>query len=226
MYKLYIRQYNINVIVNVFFQIYRKLEGLRGFPRFYDYGPGRLFNFMIFELLGPSLHEIYRKTPKTFKRNIIRCTKLGIILVDIVQTLHDKNIVHGDIKPKNIATGQSNQNEIYLIDFGLAKQVTHENMQIATEIGTPAFMSLGAHQKFVAYRNDLESLAYTLAFLYLGNLPWLHRRNLKQTKERAELLKILPSPLARFLQYILKMPFTGKLPSAKYNKLRQILKNN
>ncbi|HUX98567.1 MAG TPA: KEOPS complex kinase/ATPase Bud32 [Candidatus Deferrimicrobium sp.] len=47
------------------------------------------------------------------------CTKIGII----IGTLHQNNIIHGDLTTSNIII-QANTGKIYLIDFGLAEYST------------------------------------------------------------------------------------------------------
>lgn len=49
--------------------------------------------------------------------------KVGIKLIDIIKYLHERNIVHRDIRVPNVII---NEEEVYLIDFGLARLVDDE----------------------------------------------------------------------------------------------------
>jgi serine/threonine protein kinase len=48
---------------------------------------------------------------------------IGFQLIGALHYIHDKNIIHRDVKPDNCVMGYAELNEnLYLIDFGLAKK--------------------------------------------------------------------------------------------------------
>ena len=83
----------------------------------------RYCKFIIEIRLGESLNSILERDPNspiTEKDSL----KLGIELIKLVENLHSLGYAHCDIKPDNILTefepeNQEQQNQIYLIDFGL-----------------------------------------------------------------------------------------------------------
>jgi serine/threonine protein kinase len=90
-------------------------------------------------------------------------------------------LVHRDLKPANILTSNasSKQAHLYLIDLGLAAFYLTSDNQLMPQTcghamtGTPRFASINAHRGLrQSPRDDLESLAYILIFLYRGSLPW------------------------------------------------------
>lgn len=60
-------------------------------------------------------------------------------LLSAITHSHYKAVVHRDIKPENIMIG--NDDEIKLIDFGLAHQSRFKTSKINTIVGTPYYMA-------------------------------------------------------------------------------------
>ena len=94
--------------------------------------------------------------------------EIAFQLLDILQYLEKNHIVHHDIKPSNILI-DSNQ-KIYLIDFGIAKEISSRTMGLTTQFaGTNGYI---APEKVLGRkadsRSDLYSLGVTLAVLKLG----------------------------------------------------------
>lgn len=113
---------------------------------------------------------------------------------------------------------------IYIIDFGLSKQFrspdTHLHIPYRRGLGltgTPLFASNNSHAGCeLGRRDDLESLAYILAYLARGSLPWegladpalVAQRKLDCSAE--ELCSGLPNEFAAFLSYARSLPFEDK----------------
>jgi len=92
---------------------------------------------------------------------------------------NSKGLIHRDIKPSNImAVRRRNTLRIKLIDFGLAKQVTqqdiHSSLSGKDEFrGTLAYASPEQCRAFpLDTRSDLYSLGVTLWFLLAGKVPF------------------------------------------------------
>ncbi|EJD52876.1 kinase-like protein, partial [Auricularia subglabra TFB-10046 SS5] len=104
--------------------------------------------------------------------------------VDALRHIHVRGLIHRDIKPDNILLNADSLHHIYLIDYGLAArpaalrlpnelQSEKDPENMGSVLGTLSYASLNAHKGItLSYRDDLESLAYTLLSLLRRNLPW------------------------------------------------------
>ncbi|KAE8714151.1 arabinogalactan peptide 16-like [Hibiscus syriacus] len=121
--------------------------------------------------------QVYRLT-----EDMVAC--IAVEAISILEQLHHKGFVHGDVKPENFLLGQpgtSNEKKLYLVDLGLAstwKEAAsgrHVDYDQKPDVfrGTVHYASVHAHLgRTGSQRDDLESLAYTLIFLLTGKLPW------------------------------------------------------
>jgi serine/threonine protein kinase len=104
-----------------------------------------------------------------------------------IETLHNKYLLHRDIKPDNFMIGSNKI--LYLIDYGLCKRYDHAGQHIEETckqtkcvIGTMNFVSLNVHKGIEpSRRDDVESCIYVIMYLLLnGELPWLKEPNVKK----------------------------------------------
>lgn len=85
-------------------------------------------------------------------------------LLESVQFLHDRKIIHRDLKLQNILYLQKS-NQLKIIDFGLA--VTLESKQLAgTQVGSPMFMSPQVING-IQYSNKCDIWSLGIVFYYM-----------------------------------------------------------
>jgi len=171
------------------------------------------------DVCGYSLADLLEKCGGTFGlRTVLR---VGIQMVDLLQSVHSKNVIHRDVKPNNflIGTGK-NKDRIYVVDFGLAKKFRDsagkhipcsKNRGLT---GTVRYTSLNVHRGIEpARRDDLTSVGYVLIYFLSGRLPWQginvkskktkQRRmgRVKQQTSHAELCAGFPNEFVKYLEY-------------------------
>jgi len=77
-------------------KILKALQGTSGFPKFYDYKIENGRNFLVMEVLGPSLEELFSFCNRRF--SIKTVLMIADQLLTRIELLHSKSLLHRDIK--------------------------------------------------------------------------------------------------------------------------------
>lgn len=96
-------------------------------------------------------------------------TEIGVKLAGALQSAHDENLLHRDIKPQNVLVDQAGEPK--LADFGIA--VLEEEAKHTKLVGTPGYMAPELFYGDPHTRSaDIYSLGATLFCLLAGHPPF------------------------------------------------------
>ena len=196
-----------------------------GIPKVLSFGHNKDYDILVMPLLGKSLLDIFNAKNLNYEFKDI-CL-IAIQIIDRIQWVHSRKIIHRDIKPDNILIGLKDPHLIYLIDFGLSEKFQSTKTgkhikisQLKTFTGSVNFCSSNATRLLQqSRRDDLESIGYMLVYLMKGSLPWQNVKidnkkenyfkvaQLKKLINPEILCKDLPKEFAQYLRYVKNLKF-------------------
>ena len=142
--------------------------------------------------------------------------RLAISLSTAIGHLHQRGVIHKDIKPANVlvnpVTGQC-----WLMGFGIASRLPRERQSPEPPefvAGTLAYMApeqTGRMNRSIDSRSDLYSLGITLYKMFTGSLPftasdpmeWVHCHIARQPIPPKERLKNVPASISAIIMKLL-----------------------
>ncbi|MBD2167714.1 serine/threonine protein kinase [Calothrix membranacea FACHB-236] len=124
-------------------------------------------------------HNLLQELRTGVTYNKSKIVELLLDLLPVLKFIHERGVIHRDIKPQNIIRRQSD-GRLVLIDFGSSKQLTATvHTQIGTTIGSHGYTPIEQMQDGKAYpSSDLFSLGVTCFHLLSGIRPsqlWMQK---------------------------------------------------
>ena len=233
-------RYQGDILESEAYFLYNLRDGF-GIPEVKSFGIYGRYKVLVQTLLGNSIEKEFQLRKHKFELKDI--CMIAIQLIDRLEYVHSKYIIHRDIKPDNILFDEKTKKIIYLIDFGLAKKYRstrtgrHIQFTIPRRLtGTARYASVNALRGTEqSRRDDLESAAYVLIYLAKeGYLPWqglnipdrLERYKqiyqIKKYTKPEKLCEDISFEFCEFLKYIRNLQFEEK---PDYDYLRGLFLN-
>ena len=210
-----------------------------GIGQCHFYGIEGEYAVLVVDLLGRSLGVLLRDCKGHF--SLKTTLMIGDQMISRLEYLHEHNFIHRDMKPDNMLIGKSHhKNQIFLIDYGLAKKYKAGNKHIPFKdggklVGTARYASINSHAGFqLSRRDDLISLGYILVYFAKGKLPWQKVKGKSKEEKYHNIMKLkkglgssvicagLPKEFQVYLDYCSNLTFDEK---PDYAYLRGLFKN-
>ena len=212
------------------------LKGNPHIPKAHSYGFSGNYNIFVLQLLSKSLEDIFNERQKF---SLKTGAMLAYQMIEALQYIHSKHIIHRDIKPDNFVLGINEYNAyLYLVDFGLAKKyrsskTLKQNPYLKKKklTGTARYASIHAMEEMEqSRRDDLEAVSYVIMYFIRGNLPWQglklksnedrYQKILEKKKEISteELCSEYPKVFYEFVKYSKGLKYSEE---PKYDELKK-----
>src|ERR1700688_4429748 len=150
--------------------------------------------------------------------------RIAIPLAGTLRQVHERGLIHKDIKPANILVDAANGG-VWLTGFGIASRLPREHQAPAPPeliAGTLAYMApeqTGRMNRSVDSRSDLYALGVTFYEMLTGTLPfaaadpmeWVHCHIARQPAPPTERVATVPGPLSAIVTKLL-----AKTAEARY----------
>jgi serine/threonine protein kinase len=160
-------------------------------------------------------HNLKTELETHGKFSVAQIVELLSTILATLEYIHQLGFIHRDIKPENIIR-QTDNRQLYLVDFGAAKIATTNPKQQGTTIGTPEFMAPEQGWGSAYPASDLYSLGITCLNLLTGISPFSLFDDLQnQWNWRSHLTEPVDPHLGTILDTLIQSRPIDRYPSAR-----------
>jgi PAS domain S-box-containing protein len=168
---------------------------------------------LVLEDPGGELLSRYIGTPMEIERFL----RIAVRVAASLGKMHQRGLIHKDIKPANILVDQAGGEQVRLTGFGTASRLPRERQAPdPPEViaGTLAYMApeqTGRMNRSIDSRSDLYSFGVTLYEMLIGSLPftasdpmeWVHCHIARKPVPPSDRLDTVPAPVSAIVMKLL-----------------------
>ena len=188
----------------------------------YDVGSESGLHFIVMEYIEGITLKTYieKKGQLSFKE----ATSIAIQVARGIETAHNKDITHRDIKPQNIMI--STDGKVKVTDFGIAKAISSNTIS-SDAMGSVHYASPEqARNGYIDGRSDIYSLGIVMYEMVTGRVPFDGETTVAVAIQHLQEEMVVPSTYAEDLpisyeKIILKA--TQKNPERRYQTVAELL---
>jgi serine/threonine protein kinase len=180
-------------------------------PKIIDFFPPdpKGYSYLVMDYIkGQTLQKLFESRNSITAEVVVQYAKQLCQVFDYLHHFKPKAIIYRDLKPSNVMVDE--QNNIRLIDFGIARNYTKERDSDTVQLGTVGF---AAPEQYEHQQTDARTDLYTLGALmyYLLNNGYHYSHQIAQIKDIKERI---PAKLAAIIIQLLSIHPKDRLQTA------------
>lgn len=238
--------------IQVYDLLWQSKSARTGIPRFLFGGTLGHHRYVVLDRLGKNLEQLRLKCGGSLSLKSVLL--VGMHAMNAIKSIHDAGLIHGNIEPRNLIMGRYVHDEatVYMVDYKHARRYYGAppgdddipfSVGLSPERVTPFTSRAYDSGTALGRKHDLESLGYTLLYLFYGRLSWQADENhvqswcvskricqdleadMAERKLQANMYYEcagLPFEMTRYFQYVNDM---GKHSKPDYELLSSLFEN-